>query len=114
LKEKEYSIEIPSKKISEVISWCNENNFSWYSKEGKFYFSSEQEVMAVKLKFIDKKTKHLIIDPPSGWQYGFPKIYNKQKNQTIEDWLLQNGYPQELINQGMVKYCRFWEHEDLE
>ena len=52
----------------------------------------------------------LIVDPPEGWMYGFPKINDwKSEEETREEWFLRNGYPQRLINQGMLKYCRFWE-----
>lgn len=26
-------------------------------------------------------------------------------------WFKQNGYPQELIDQGMLQYVRYWEQE---
>lgn len=63
-----------------------------------------------------------VVDPPSGWQYGFPKEdtfkpsspslsdedYEKERNQ----WFLDNGYPQKEIDQGMLKYCRYWTPEE--
>jgi hypothetical protein len=53
-----------------------------------------------------------VYDPPSGWQYGFPKNYSPEPGETIEQTLLRDGYPQELIDQGLAKYVRFWSHED--
>jgi hypothetical protein len=50
----------------------------------------------------------IIIDPPSGWKYGFPKPYDKEENETSEEWFIRNGYPKELIDQGMLNYCRSW------
>lgn len=47
-------------------------------------------------------------DPPSGWRYGFPKEYKPLPNETLEQTLLRDGYPQVEIDQGMAKYCRFW------
>lgn len=57
-------------------------------------------------------TKKTIIDPPSGWKYGFPKVLpDEQKNRTLE-WLVENGYPQEEIDScGKYFYCRYWEIE---
>ena len=55
-----------------------------------------------------------IYDPPSGWQFGFPKEYKPLKGETFEETLFRDGYPQRLINQGMAKYCRFWSHEVAE
>lgn len=49
------------------------------------------------------------VDPPSGWMYGFPKVA-PSKNLTpteLIDWFLNNGYPQELIDKGMLNHCRY-------
>ncbi len=60
-------------------------------------------------------TKRLIVDPPSGWLYGFPKEMPENKDMTQSEenqWFLDNGYPQKLIDDGMLKYVRFWYSED--
>ena len=49
----------------------------------------------------------LWIDPPSGWKYGFPKSYTKPDEQSLESWMLEQGYPQHEIDWGALKYCRF-------
>ena len=62
--------------------------------------------------------KVLMVDPDSGWRYGFPKIApeNLDKNDDWHDWLLSEGYPQEKIDYwlnssfGYVP-CRMWEQE---
>ena len=53
-----------------------------------------------------------IIDPPIGWQYGFPKpIPNDVKD--VKKWLVENGYPQQIIDElGEYFFCRYWERED--
>lgn len=54
-------------------------------------------------------TTHTIVDPPSGWKYGFPKIIpDDLPKENEEAWFVENGYPQALIDQGMLKYCRSW------
>lgn len=56
--------------------------------------------------------KKKIIDPASGWKYGFPKVYDNPSKLSITDWLLENGYPQsELNKEGIAHYVRFWDHE---
>ena len=51
------------------------------------------------------------IDPPSGWQYGFPKIIPDDVEDS-EAWLVEQGYPQELITRyGNHFYCRYWTEE---
>jgi hypothetical protein len=34
------------------------------------------------------------VDPPQGYLYGFPKIYDPDKDDMIHDWLIDNGYPE--------------------
>jgi hypothetical protein len=55
-----------------------------------------------------KKVK--IVDPPLGSKYGFPKEMpqNLKSETEIIQWFLDNGYPQSLIDNGMLKYCKFW------
>lgn len=57
-----------------------------------------------------------IVDPPSGWMYGFPKEFTFQSNTKntrayegeLHEWFLEQGYPQKLIDQGMLNHCRYW------
>jgi hypothetical protein len=49
------------------------------------------------------------IDPPSGWKYGWPKLYDKEANPDFNKWLVDNGYPQSIIDEfpgGLI--CRHW------
>ena len=52
--------------------------------------------------------KKRIYDPPSGWRYGFPKVYDPLPGETLEQTLLRDGYPQTEIDAGGAKHCRFW------
>jgi hypothetical protein len=55
----------------------------------------------------------LIIDPPSGWKYGFPKPIPEERRKDNVVWLVEQGYPQHLIDDlGENFYCRFWEQPD--
>ena len=56
----------------------------------------------------------MMIDPPSGWKYGFPKVLPQKFDMWEEqrDWLLSEGYPQREIDLcGDHFYCRYWEQE---
>lgn len=44
-----------------------------------------------------KKIKHYV-DPPGGWRYGFPKVWDKKENPDFYAWLVKEGYPQEEID----------------
>ena len=53
----------------------------------------------------------MIIDPPSGWMYGFPKVYDHDSEvETFENWLIRNGYPEKDIELAQ-KYSRYWEED---
>lgn len=59
-------------------------------------------------------TKVLIIDPPSGWRYGFPKILPQElvgNTEALSKWLVSNGYPKEDIELAL-QYSRYWEREE--
>ena len=54
-----------------------------------------------------------MIDPASGWRYGFPKpISEDVKDEDIREWLLKNGYPRrEMESMGKAFYWRCWYQE---
>ena len=55
------------------------------------------------------KPENLMIDPPSGWRYGFPKIIPKEHQTRTLDWLVEQGYPKEIIVEcGDHFYVRYW------
>lgn len=58
----------------------------------------------------------VLYDPPSGWRFGFPKPYEPSNPlEPIEHTLRRDGYPDELLAQGLAKYCRFMgSDEELE
>lgn len=48
----------------------------------------------------------IIIDPPSGWKFGFPKhikpeLYNSV-DFNLNKWLRENGYPIKDINKEVI------------
>jgi hypothetical protein len=59
----------------------------------------------------------LMVDPPCGWRYGFPKPMPAE-NRLFESaipWLLENGYPQSEIDAcGDHFYVRYWEVDHAE
>jgi hypothetical protein len=58
--------------------------------------------------------KRHMIDPPSGWRYGFPKELPADVTNILL-WLVKNGYPQTEIDAcGDQFYCRHWEQEEEE
>lgn len=51
------------------------------------------------------------VDPPSGWQYGFPVPYDQSKDGTIEEFLVSKGYPKKDVKWASEN-CRMWSSED--
>lgn len=64
-----------------------------------------------------KRITYIWVDPPSGWKFGFPKSIDKEKytfaNFSLLKWLVDNGYPQGLIDElGENFTVRCWETEE--
>lgn len=58
--------------------------------------------------------KVLMFDPPSGWQYGFPKPIPQKcldDDTEFKRYLVQNGYPDHMLDMAF-KYSRYWEASD--
>lgn len=63
------------------------------------------------------ETKHpkMWCDPPSGWKFGFPKIYDRNEHPDFYKWIVEEGYPQsEIDSYGGQFYCRWWGAEEDE
>lgn len=57
--------------------------------------------------------KVLMVDPPSGWMYGFPRVAPREvleDNKKFRDWLSKHGYPDDQLDFA-VNNTRFWEEE---
>jgi len=48
-----------------------------------------------------------MIDPPSGWRYGFPKAWNDEGDGDMREFLLAAGYPEKDVDFAL-KYIRMW------
>jgi hypothetical protein len=55
------------------------------------------------------------VDPPQGWKYGFPLIYDPDKDGNIMEWMIQCGYPKERMDSyGDHFYSRHWPADEKE
>lgn len=45
------------------------------------------------------------VDPSGVWRYGFPKLYDPAADGDITAWMVANGYPQHLADEGLP--CTF-------
>lgn len=58
--------------------------------------------------------KVLMIDPPSGWMYGFPKRmpgYIVGNDAKFSAWLVDHDYPEKDLPLAL-KHSRYWEADD--
>jgi hypothetical protein len=58
----------------------------------------------------------IVIDPPSGWMYGFPKLVNEDilcDAKQLRAWLIEQGYPEKDVDFGMRHY-RCWEYKEVQ
>ena len=53
----------------------------------------------------------MMIDPPSGWRYGFPVAYNAEKDGDLGEFLVKKGYPVDDVDFGL-RWLRCWEEEN--
>ena len=59
-----------------------------------------------------------IVDPPSGWKYGFPKPMSPMIV-NVREWLIDNGYPEYEFKQWdeagqPLPYRLWWEETPIE
>ncbi len=51
--------------------------------------------------------RYVWIDPPSGWKYGFPALWDKEQQSDIKQFLIQKGYPEKDV-EFASRYMRMW------
>jgi len=73
--------------------------------DNKFALKPKSNAKSKKNKKEVNKLKGVLIDPPSGWQYGFPDRYIKEEHGTMENFLRLKKYPEKDIAFAM-QYMR--------
>ena len=57
----------------------------------------------------DLSNKSIWVDPPEGWKYGFPAIYNPDTDGQMSEWIISKGYPIQIIKEyGESWAVRCW------
>jgi len=55
---------------------------------------SEKAMREVQRLGQEIQGEHMIwVDPPGGWRYGFPAIYDPEKDGQMSEWIVKKGYP---------------------
>lgn len=53
----------------------------------------------------------LWVDPPQGYLYGFPKVWDDEVDGDCEAWMIAQGYPR-YPSIDLIKYTRMWEYRE--
>ena len=57
----------------------------------------------------------MLIDPPQGWAYGFPKKLPSPPPDNLHQWLIEQGYPEaEIKSYGNYFFCRYIGEDDTD
>jgi hypothetical protein len=57
----------------------------------------------------------LWVDPPEGWKFGFPAIYDSEADGQMSEWIVSKGYPLQTIKEyGEQWFIRCWPAEESE
>jgi hypothetical protein len=55
------------------------------------------------------KSNKIWVDPPEGWKYGFPAIYDPNTDGQLSEWIVRKGYPLLTIKEyGDAWAVRCW------
>jgi len=54
--------------------------------------------------------RKLWVDPPQGWRYGFPKVWDATEEPDCNAWMIKQGYPEGVMKSyGDFFYSRMWD-----
>jgi len=48
--------------------------------------------LSIQSKDLSMQSK-IWVDPPEGWKFGFPAIYDPEKDGQMSEWIVRKGYP---------------------
>ena len=69
--------------------------------------------LSIKSDDLSIKSNMIWVDPPEGWKYGFPAIYDPETDGQLSDWVVRKGYPLLTIKEyGDAWAVRCWPAEE--
>jgi hypothetical protein len=70
--------------------------------------------LSIQSKDLSMQSNMIWVDPPEGWKYNFPAIFDPEKDGQLSEWIVKKGYPVSLIQEyGDVWAVRCWPVEKL-
>ena len=49
--------------------------------------------LSIKSEDLSMQSNMMWVDPPEGWKYGFPAIFDPVNDGKMRDWIVRKGYP---------------------
>jgi len=49
--------------------------------------------LSIKSEDLSMQSNMIWVDPPEGWKYGFPAIYDPDTDGQMSEWIVRKGYP---------------------
>jgi hypothetical protein len=49
--------------------------------------------LSIQSKDLSMQSNMMWVDPPEGWKFGFPAIYDPEKDGQMSEWIVRKGYP---------------------
>lgn len=98
-----------AKHVSETIRGLRERMTPREGERGNYKAESNTEVRQPTPQ-PDWMELPYWVDPPSGWRYGFPKLYDPAKDGPMREWLVKSGYPKALADKNLA--CTFTATEE--
>jgi hypothetical protein len=69
--------------------------------------------LSIKSDDLSIKSNKIWVDPPEGWKFGFPAIYDPDTDGQMSDWIISKGYPIQIIKEyGEQWMVRCWPAEE--
>lgn len=69
--------------------------------------------LSIKSDDLSIKSNKIWVDPPEGWKYGFPAIYDPDTDGQLSEWIVRKGYPLLTIKEyGDAWAVRCWPAEE--
>ena len=65
--------------------------------------------LSIKSEDLSMQSNMIWVDLPEGWKYGFPAIYDPEKDGQMSEWIVRKGYPLLTIKEyGDAWAVRCW------
>lgn len=93
-----------------VSLWRKRNNVHHNEQNQPKWFNMTalaNNDLSIKSEDLSMQSNMIWVDPPEGWKYGFPAIYDPVNDGKMRDWIVRKGYPlltiKEYGEQWMVR-----------